>query len=154
MFYDVGTNEFAEYVKQKTGYVPKQGFSTDIKVLCHTLCGVNMSVGYYEEHTSDERLVLDQWKNTLQIARNWLSEKDLPTFKQNWNDRFEISHKKESATSVTYFTPKLNVADTVSNVFNRMIYCMIGTCGHRMPESEWFENHFKCTKCNQHNLII
>ena len=43
-------------------------------------CGVNLSCGYYRGHTDEEYLVKEEWRNTLEILRSWLSEKDIPKF--------------------------------------------------------------------------
>jgi hypothetical protein len=59
--------------------------------------GVNLSVGYYNEHTSREILVIKEWINTLNMVRNWLSKPNLPRFEinnkeENWNmyDKFKF----------------------------------------------------------------
>lgn len=79
--YCVGTDEFRSYVAMKTGYVePDRTQSTDICVLCEKITGVNLSIGFYNEHTNEEYLVIAQWQHTLNLARKWLSEPDLPRF--------------------------------------------------------------------------
>ena len=87
--YRVGTDEFREYVKGKTGTYDreKKSFSepdfisaTDIVTLCRSVCGVNLSVGYKGEHTDDELLVIRDWENTLDLSRKWFSEPDIPRF--------------------------------------------------------------------------
>jgi len=80
VFYNVGTNSFVNYVQKSTGFIPQAGTNTDIRVLCKDICGVNMSVGYYNEHMPDERLDVGQWMNTLQTAKTWLSQPKLPKF--------------------------------------------------------------------------
>ena len=80
VFYSVGTRKFKDYVASKTGYIEQRGSFTDICNLCEDICGVNMSVGYYSEHTPNERLCLNQWINTLITAKAWLSQTDLPRF--------------------------------------------------------------------------
>ena len=80
--YDVGTDAFRSYIEQISGYrEPDRNRSTDIKYLCKTICGVNLSIGYHNEHTAEEFLVLDEWQHTLEVAREWLSQPDLPLFK-------------------------------------------------------------------------
>lgn len=84
--YDVGTDEFRDYVSQVTGYTePDRTSSTDIVTICRDICGVNLSIGYYNEHREDEYLVIDEWENTLNICRKWLSESELPRFCLNKN---------------------------------------------------------------------
>lgn len=85
--YSVGTDIFRTYVSQKTGYSEPDRLSyTDIVTLCRDICGVNLSIGYYNEHRADEYLVIDEWVNTLNICRKWLSESEMPRFSLNANN--------------------------------------------------------------------
>lgn len=80
--YTVGTDEFRTYVSQITGYSEPDRLSyTDIVTLCRDICGVNLSIGYRNEHTEDEHIVVGEWVNTLNICRKWLSESELPLFR-------------------------------------------------------------------------
>jgi hypothetical protein len=64
-----------------TGYIEPDRYSyTDIVTLCREITGVNLSVGYRNEHSYKESLVLDEWLNTLNLCRRWLSEESLPRF--------------------------------------------------------------------------
>lgn len=45
---------------------------TDIVVLCKNMCGANVSVGYYDEHTSYERLCYKDWLKTYQKTAKML----------------------------------------------------------------------------------
>ncbi|WP_027883502.1 hypothetical protein [Meiothermus rufus] len=79
--YTVGTEAFRSYVQEKTGYTePDRKRSTDIVTLCQDICGVNLSIGYYHEHTPEEYLVVNDWLNTLERCRRWLAEPELPKF--------------------------------------------------------------------------
>ncbi len=79
--YSVGTDVFREYVRKRTGYSePDRSSRTDIVTLCRDICGVNLSIGYRNEHSENEYLVLADWLNTLNICRKWLSESELPRF--------------------------------------------------------------------------
>lgn len=85
--YSVGTDEFKKYVSDKTGYSKSDSKGrTDICILCDKICGVNLSIGYYGEHTKDEYLMVDEWINTLNKCREWLSEEELPLFRLNKNN--------------------------------------------------------------------
>ncbi len=88
VFYDVGTKKFVEYVKKQTGYVPAQGSYTDIRQLCIDMCGVNISVGYYSEHQSEEKLVYDQWLNTLHTTHEWLNKPNIPRHDLDKSDKY------------------------------------------------------------------
>ena len=79
--YEVGTDAFRSYIRKTTGYSePDRNSFTDIVTLCRTICGVNLSVGYRNEHTADEYLVIDEWQHTLNLCRQWLSADVLPQF--------------------------------------------------------------------------
>jgi len=88
--YEVGTDDFRAYLTEITGYSePDRHSYTDICTLCKDICGVHLSIGYYEEHRDDECLILEHWFNTLNLCRSWLSRDDLP--------RFPLVRKEQSA---------------------------------------------------------
>ena len=65
--------EFRTYIELETGYHDAGTESrTDIVVLCETVCGVNLSVGYYDEHGPNESFVYEEWAHTLEVVRNML----------------------------------------------------------------------------------
>ena len=79
--YNVGTAEFRSFIKEQTNYSePEYGAPTDICSLCVDICGVNLSIGYYDNHSEYETLNLEEWMNTLQIVRKILSNENLPRF--------------------------------------------------------------------------
>jgi hypothetical protein len=79
--YDVGTERFRAYMAQQTGYTDAgRGSFTDICTLCRSVAGVNLSVGYREEHTPNEHLIVSDWLGTLNLCRTWLDQVDLPRF--------------------------------------------------------------------------
>ncbi|MCL2755517.1 MAG: hypothetical protein FWE45_00485 [Firmicutes bacterium] len=74
------SDEFKRYIEEKTGFVDA-GITalSDVAVLSRNVCGVNMSVGYYREHSSKECINVNEWLNTLNLTRQMLSEK-IPEF--------------------------------------------------------------------------
>lgn len=81
--YAVGSDEFRAYVEAKTGYhEPDRLRGSDISVLCGTICGVNLSIGYRDEHTPQETQSIAEWEHTVQVSRRWLSEANLPRFER------------------------------------------------------------------------
>jgi hypothetical protein len=80
--YDKGTTRFREYLdKVLPGFTdPRDGGATDICTLCRNICGVNISTGFYNEHTSQEYIVVSTWLNTLNLMREWLAHPELPRF--------------------------------------------------------------------------
>jgi hypothetical protein len=69
------SQEFRNYIESETGYHDAGTESrTDIVVLCETVCGVNLSVGYYDEHGPNESFVYEEWAHTLDIVRKMLNK--------------------------------------------------------------------------------
>ena len=88
-------DEFKKYIEAKTGFKDAGTFSvTDISELCKDICGVNLSTGYYNEHTPRETLNVNQWLNTLNLIRNMLAEK-IPTFSLDEQVRERLRQQRE-----------------------------------------------------------
>ena len=78
--YYVGSGEFRNFINKNTFFSePSRSSFTDICTLCETVCGVNFSVGYYDEHRVAERLVIDEWQRVLDFLKTFLKG-DLPRF--------------------------------------------------------------------------
>lgn len=68
------TNNFKNHLYRTLGYRNAGTNSrTDIVVLCENICGANLSVGYYGEHTEYEILHYKQWLNTYKKVTEMLS---------------------------------------------------------------------------------
>lgn len=80
VFYNVATEEFIEYAVDQTGFSSEPGGGSDICVLCKYICGVNISVGYKNEHGHNEIFVASWWLDTLNTLYIWLSEENIPRF--------------------------------------------------------------------------
>ncbi len=73
--YDVGTVEFDKYIEQTLGlYKPNNLYYTDICILSRPdgVCGVNLSVGYYGEHTEGEYTNIQEWYESFKKYEQWL----------------------------------------------------------------------------------
>lgn len=80
--YDVGTDEFREFIASNTGFVEPNRYSfTDICTLCTSICGVNFSVGYYNEHTTRETLNINEWYSVYLRLYKFLTETEFKQFK-------------------------------------------------------------------------
>lgn len=67
------SKDFANFIEQKTGYSEPNKYSyTDIVWLCRDICGVNLSIGYYNEHTSAEILNYDEWLYSYRVVKKML----------------------------------------------------------------------------------
>ncbi|MCR4646933.1 MAG: hypothetical protein K5695_16255 [Oscillospiraceae bacterium] len=69
------TQAFIDHVESHTHYT-SAGIKarTDIVTLCRQCCGVNLSVGYYNEHTTGEKLHYPEWLHTYQTAKELLTQ--------------------------------------------------------------------------------
>lgn len=81
VFYDCDNREFAEYV-ESFGFISTWGSFSDISVLCPEweVAGVNLSVGYRDEHSVSEVLFVNPLLATLNKVKKMLTEKDIPKF--------------------------------------------------------------------------
>lgn len=82
VFYDCDNTDFVKYI-ENFGFVETWGTFTDISYLCPAwgVAGVNLSVGYEDEHSAIETLHVNAWQATFEKVKNILSEKEFPYFK-------------------------------------------------------------------------
>ena len=93
--YNIGTPEFRAYIERTLGHTePDRHANTDIVTLCRDIPGVNLSLGFYEWHSPDERLVISEWQSSLDRYREWLERPELPKYRltravgeNRWADR-------------------------------------------------------------------
>lgn len=81
VFYDCYCPEFVDYV-ESFGFVEKWGSFSDISFLMPEwmICGVNLSVGYEDEHSYSEQLYIGPLFDTIKKVKKMLSETDIPDF--------------------------------------------------------------------------
>ena len=75
VFYQCDNHEFDAYV-EKFGFVTNFGSFSDISVICPAwgIAGVNLSIGYYDEHSYSETLYIGQMFNTINKVENMLKD--------------------------------------------------------------------------------
>jgi hypothetical protein len=79
--YNVGTDEFRRYIADRTKYVePNRSSFTDICSIAKSICGVNFSVGYYNEHSEHEMVNINEWYSTYSRIHRFLCDSH-PKFK-------------------------------------------------------------------------
>ena len=71
VFYDDENTEFHTWCEDITGYQTAFGSFSDISYLCPTagISGVNISCGYYNAHTTDEYVVLEEMEESIEAAK-------------------------------------------------------------------------------------
>jgi hypothetical protein len=81
VFYDCYCPQFVSYV-ESFGFCERYGSFTDISFLMSSwqIVGVNLSVGYEDEHSYSETLHINPLFDTIRKVKEMLTEEDIPTF--------------------------------------------------------------------------
>lgn len=94
VFYNCANQRFEDYVTT-FGFSTNLGTFSDISIICPVwrIAGVNLSVGYREEHSKGEHLYISELENTIERVRHMLLDADkAPLFKyikMNYNPYFK-----------------------------------------------------------------
>lgn len=93
VFYDCYCPEFVDYV-ESFGFCERWGSFTDISFLmpAWSIVGVNLSVGYEDEHSTTEILNVAPLLDTISKVKKMLSEKDIPDFKYDEDIRYSAGN--------------------------------------------------------------
>ena len=103
VFYDCDNPDFVKYI-ESFGFIEAHGTFSDISIIAPEweVAAVNLSVGYYNEHTNHEYLRLDELETTIERVEQMLAAADdMPTFsyipaKSAWNMDPYYFHSPES----------------------------------------------------------
>ena len=81
VFYDCANNKFEEYV-ESFGFITNFGSFSDISMICPKwkVAGVNLSIGYYDEHSVSETLHIGQMYDTIKKVKRMLEGINTATF--------------------------------------------------------------------------
>ena len=81
VFYNCANPKFEKYIEH-FGFVSDWGSYSDISAICPAwgIAGVNLSVGYINEHTLQETLHVKYWKRTVAKVEEMLKEETIPSF--------------------------------------------------------------------------
>ena len=76
VFYDDENTEFHRYVERITDYYEAWGTCSDISYLAPKakVSAVNLSCGYYNEHTTDEYVVLEEMEETVKATKKLIHD--------------------------------------------------------------------------------
>ena len=74
VFYDCYNEDFIDYV-ESFGFIEAWGTFSDIDVICQQwkVAGVNLSIGYKDEHTASETLYVNAMLSTIQKVKKMLN---------------------------------------------------------------------------------
>lgn len=81
VFYSCDNQNFINYV-EGFGFAEAIGSFSDISIICPAwkIAGVNLSIGYYDEHSVSEILNVGHMLSTIEKVVVMLTEKDIPAF--------------------------------------------------------------------------
>ena len=135
VFYDCDNKDFIKYVSS-FGFIEAFGSFTDISVICPAwkIAGVNLSVGYRDEHTASEVLFVSPLMSTLNKVKNMLD--DVRNTHQ-WNyvrSRFAYDYFK----SIPGFTPAEPINEFAYYDEDWSPQCICSKCGQEFSEYEVF----------------
>ncbi len=84
VFYDCYCPEFVDYI-ESFGFCEKWGSFSDISFLMPEwkVCGVNLSIGYEDEHSVTEILNIGPLFDTIKKVKQMLQDTDIPYFEYN-----------------------------------------------------------------------
>lgn len=81
VFYECDNKDFIRYV-ESFGFIQNFGTFSDISIICPQwkIAGVNLSIGYEDEHSFQETLHLNSWGATINKVKVMLREVEIPFF--------------------------------------------------------------------------
>lgn len=112
VFYECTNSKFIDYIVS-FGFIETWGSFSDISELCPAWdkCGVNLSVGYIDEHSTNERLFVNGFLSTLKKLKIMLNQDDIP--------EFEYIAELDSYWNYGYY----HRGDFGYNSMNHYVYC-------------------------------
>lgn len=104
VFYDCANSEFIQYV-EKFGFIENFGSFSDISEICPAwgIAGVNLSVGYEDEHTVSETFHVKPWFSTLAKVQKMLQEEYIPKFIYIPDDKYWYRYGIRTPYSYSWF---------------------------------------------------
>ena len=152
VFYDCDNPEFEEYI-ENFGFVKAFGSFTDITELCPAwgMAGVNLSIGYRDEHSVSEVLFVGQMLETIKKVKNILTEKTIPYFKYI-SKPYYYSNFMNDYNYNGFFDEEKVQCEKCGKIVNKDDTLDVYTKDHKIKKfcSECLINHaFICNCCGQ-----
>jgi hypothetical protein len=142
VFYEADyCEEFIQYVESK-GFKYNSGSCSDISCIIETwkIPCVNLSIGYYNEHTPREYLVIDEMMSTINKVYNWLLNVENEKIDFQFIEIPKLKYRK-SLLSYSYSPQEddevlLNEEDVIE--YNGSKWFICADCGTLISEDEYF----------------
>ena len=93
VFYDCYNPLFIQHI-ESFGFIEQTGSFSDISILCPAwnICGVNLSIGYQDEHSYSETLHIGWMFDTINKVKSILQQESIPQFKYVQAQRNHLSY--------------------------------------------------------------
>jgi hypothetical protein len=142
VFYEADyCEEFIQYVESK-GFKYNSGSCSDISCIIDSwkIPCVNLSIGYYNEHTPREYLVIDEMMSTINKVYNWLLNVENEKIDFQFIEIPKLKYRK-SLLSYSYSPQEddevlLNEEDVIE--YNGSKWFICADCGTLISEDEYF----------------
>lgn len=167
VFYDCYNPEFVDYI-ESFGFCEQYGSFSDISFLMPywEVCGVNLSIGYEDEHSYSETLHIKPMFDTIKKVEIMLSEKEIPEFEYDeldysqymsawYKDRYEYGQHcagcgkvfseydlfpvKDNEKKLKYFCPDC--------IVNKVSWCL--ECGEPFQYEDSSTEKEYCKECEE-----
>lgn len=167
VFYNCDNIEFENYV-EGFGFKTNYGSFSDISKLCPAwgIAGVNLSVGYIDEHTTNERVYVKYMLRTLTRVKKMLTVEEVPFFAYipaayhyNWVRDFSsyyeslLTHKCDKCGTENSTDDLIEVINKDGSIGYRCYECLddISWCDycHEAFVSEPSDIEYICPKCKE-----
>ena len=131
VFYDCDNPKFDSYI-ESFGFITNFGSFSDISIICPKwkIAGVNLSVGYYDEHSVSEILNVGQLYDTIKKVKTMLDKANEASF-------FE-------------YIPDKRISKWVKTTAPAILYNWEWDPSYGIPKEEWdsfMEPQSKCHEC-------
>lgn len=166
VFYNCWNREFIDYV-ESFSFITNFGSFSDISFICPVwgIAGVNLSIGYYNEHTYCEFLHVGQMYNTISKIKKMILDIDnIEKFKYKTREDESIQIDEEIQCNECGITDyKYNFFPVVDEELDKIIYLCIDcllkkdnlhwciSCGNPFVNKNKNENELYCKKCREIN---
>ena len=164
VYYDCdGHADFMKFCETHTGWKHAIGSFSDICSFMEAwkICGVNLSCGYYSEHTNKEYVVISEMLNTVNTLVNWLNNIDydtletfeyIPMERSHFGSNWDWMYDYEEGNDLNFFNYSPYEEDAEDLIeYNGEKFMLCSDCGTLVPFSETSKYNIPlCRECQNY----
>ena len=108
VFYDCGNTEFIDFVEEMTGFKEQYGTFSDISIIAPSFnrAAVNLSVGYYNQHTSYEHIRMSDVEKTIEAMDRLITFSDASKVYEFEKARYVPTGASQYDWGTTYYNKR------------------------------------------------